>query len=266
MSNIVTLSSGLRLHYQSQGEGVPLLCLPGWAYSTEVFARNLPVLAQHYKVICIDPRSHGRSDVTTDGNDYGQHGKDLQEFISALNLTEFSLLGWSLGVYDIYAYLEQFGFEGVRAVVAVDESPRIVQQSDPDWSEGSQAEIDGLIELVDSDAYLGFFRDYMASGFVKPPEDELLDRFTKTASSLTPAVAAGLLKDAAGRDYTGVAAAAAQNVPVLNIVREDWSEAAQRWIGEHQPSASIQVLGNHLMLYEFADEFNNHVLNFLKDA
>lgn len=264
MSSTVTLPSGLRLHYQSWGEGVPLLCLPGWAYSTEIFARNLPALAQQYQVICIDPRSHGRSDVTAKGNDYGQHGKDLQAFINALNLKEFALLGWSLGVYDIYAYIDQFGLEGVKAVVAVDESPRIVRQSDQDWGEGPKEEIDGLIELVRSDAYLGFFRDYMASGFVKPPEDELLDRFTKIASSLTPEVAAGLLEDAAGRDYTGVAIKTAQNVPVLNIVREDWSEAAQRWISEHQPGTDTRILGNHLMLYEFADNFNSYVLSFLK--
>lgn len=263
MSKTITLTSGVKLNYEISGSGVALLCVPGWAYSTEVFARNLPELSKHYQVYSIDPRSHGQSDVCNDGNNYEQHGRDLKEFIQGLQLKEFILLGWSLGVYSIYSYLQQFGFEGVKALIAVDESPRIIKASDNDWGEGSAEEISGLIEVVRSDSYLDFFRDYMAEGFVQQPDDELLDRFTQLASSLTPEVAADLLQDATQHDFVDIATNVALQVPVLNILREDWATEARSWIEKHQPTAETKVLGRHLMLYELADEFNSCVLNFL---
>ena len=265
MPNTLTLPSGLQLNYECHGAGTALLCLPGWGYSTEIFARNLPALSQHYQTFSIDPRSHGRSDACVDGNDYGQHGRDIRAFIQALKLKEFVLLGWSLGVYGIYSYLEQFGFKGVKAIIAVDESPRIIQCTEQDWGEGSEAEVKELIAMVRS-GYSEFFREYMAGGFVKRPSDELLDNFTQIASSLTTDAAVNLVQDAAERDYTQIAIKAAQTVPVLNIVRTDWAQAAQRWIAEHQPESETQVLGNHLMLYEFAEEFNHHLLSFLKNS
>lgn len=263
MPNTIVLPSGLRLNYECHGTGTALLCMPGWGYSSELFARNLPVLSQHYQTFAIDPRSHGQSEVCVDGNDYGQHGRDLREFSQALELKEFILLGWSLGVYDLYSYLDQFGFEGVKAIIAVDESPRIIRRTEQDWGEGTKEEIEGLIEIIRS-GYAEFFREYMASGFVNQPDDELLDNFTQIASSLTTEAAVGLLQDAAQQDYTQIAIQAAEKVPMLNIVRKDWADAAQRWIGEHQPKSTTKVLGGHLMLYEFAEEFNSCVLNFLQ--
>lgn len=260
----LTLSSGLHVHVEKQGTGLPVICVPGWAYTTKVFANNLSVIGQQYLAISYDPRSHGSSSRTEEGNDYGQHGRDLADIIRALGLDEFVLLGWSLGVYDIYSYLDQFGFEGVRAVISVDQSPKIIKQSDTDWGEGSIEEIEGLIQLVNAD-YLNFFSEYMTSGFMEVPDPGVVSSFTNYAVSLTPAQAAGLLRDAADRDYCDLAMQVSERVPVLQMLRKDWSEAALNWIKKFQPKAETCVLGNHLMLYEYPKEFNTTVLNFLNN-
>jgi pimeloyl-ACP methyl ester carboxylesterase len=266
MSEQLALSSGLKVNYESVGSGMPVICIPGWGYSTRAFENNLERIAKHYRAIAIDPRSQGATEVTTEGNDYGRHGQDLKEFIDALEIKECVLLGWSLGLYAVYAYLDKYGMESVRAVVAVDESPRIIQRSEDDWGEGNEEEINGLIDMVGSGGYLDFWRDYTAAAFINKPDDALLDDFQKIASSLKPEVAAGLLRDAADRDYVDVAINMAQAIPTLNILREEWGPAATRWIMQHQPGSDIEVFGGHLMLYEFADRFNERVLDFLKDA
>ena len=263
-SQQIKLRSGLQIHYESAGEGLPVICIPGWGYSTKVFANNMDALAAQYHVIALDPRSHGDSEISTEGNDYGQHGEDLKEFMDALQIKECVFLAWSLGAYAMYAYINQYGTKSVRAAVMVDESPRIIKGSEDDWGEGNAEEIQGLIDTVASGGYLEFWREYMAAAFVTPPSDALLDKFVKGAASLTPDVAAGLLSDAAKRDYTDTAIAMARDIPTLNILREEWAPDARKWIAQYQPQSEIEVFGNHLMLYEFADRFNQRVLDFLQ--
>ncbi len=266
MKDYIEIDSNLQIYYESNGTGTAIICVPGWAYSLDIFEHNIDALSKDYRVISFDPRSHGNSSVTEKGNTYLQQGRDLHRLLSFLEIKECVLLGWSLGVYAIYSYLQEYGFGGVRAIIAVDESPKIIKQSEQDWGEGVQEEIDGLIGLVDSDAYLGFFRDYMAGGFIEKPSDELLDRFTQKASSLSPKMAAQLLTDSTKYNFEQLARDAAQNIPFLNIVRESWAENALRWIEKNQPTSKVLVLGEHLMLHEFAEEFSKSVINFLANS
>ena len=168
MKETIKLSNGASLYVEEHGKGPAVILIPGWTYTMEVFRRNIPALSEHYRTIAYDPRSHGRSPVTAGGNDYLQHGDDLCQLMGALNVREATLIGWSLGVYDVMAYLERFGFAAVKGLVLIDESPRIIQSTPGDWAEGSEDEITGLIGAVTSD-YLSFFRDYMAHGFVGEP-------------------------------------------------------------------------------------------------
>ena len=257
------LSDGTRLHLVQSGAGEPLVLIPGWACSVDVFDRNIPALAERYRVIAYDPRSQGRSDQVAEGNDYGQRGIDLAELLDALDMDRVVLLGWSLGVFDVLSYLDRYGFDRVRSLVLVDESPKIVKTAADDWGEGIAEEIAGLIATVNGPAYLPFFRNYMAAGFEGEAPDELLDRMTNTAAALPAARAAALLENATRHDFRAVSCRAVERLPVLQILRKDWSEAAIRWIRTNQPSARVEVLGGHLMLQEYPDAFNQAVLSFL---
>ena len=262
MKGNIELSNNVSLYVEEHGEGPSLILIPGWAYTMEVFRQNIPVLSKHYHTIAYDPRSHGRSPATATGNDYLQHGEDLCQLIAALNLSEVTLIGWSLGVYDILAYLERFGFDKVKGLVLIDESPTIIQSAPGDWGEGDKDEIEGLIGAVAAD-FLPFFREYTMSGFVGEAPAELVDRFTEYAATLSTEQAAGLLSDATSHDFRPIAQKAAQQVPVLQILREDWSGAAEKWIMANQPNAEVFVQGGHLMLLEFAEAVNQRLLSFL---
>ena len=253
-----------KLYYQTAGTGTAVVFIPGWAYTADLFEKNIPFFAKEFKVVAYDPRSHGRSDVTEQGNNYLQYGRDLNRLLKNLELENVILLGWSLGVTTAYSYFEQFGTDNVQAFISVDETPTIIKQTASDWGEGTEEEVQGLIQLVNSEAYLGFFRDYMAEGFEGDAPEELLNRFTKYAESLSPEMASHLLADAAQRDYSEIAKTVAEEMPMLQILRKDWSEEAIRWIKQNQPTAQTEVLGGHLMVHEFADEFNKIVLDFIK--
>ena len=63
-----------------------MVFVPGSTMSGEVFERQLAELGSSYRVITFDPRSHGRSTVTAEGNSFTQQGRDLVAFLDALSL------------------------------------------------------------------------------------------------------------------------------------------------------------------------------------
>ncbi|MEM6938414.1 MAG: alpha/beta hydrolase, partial [Pseudomonadota bacterium] len=205
---------------------------------------------------------HGRSSAASDGHNYRQHGDDLAEVLDLLGLHQVVLVGWSLGVYDALSYLQAHGNEGVLGLVLVDESPQIIRSDGNAWGEGTEEEVAGLIGLVRS-SFLGFFRDYMVSGFVEPPPSDVVERFVDAAKTLTATQAADLLKDATRYDFTEQLKSLDDVLPILHILREDWSVQATRWIEQNQPSANHFTLGNHLMLMEFPDQFSHRVTQFV---
>lgn len=54
---------GARLYYEVHGEGEPLLLHPGYGCTVEIYWKNAPELAKHFRVIVFDPRGAGRSSI-----------------------------------------------------------------------------------------------------------------------------------------------------------------------------------------------------------
>lgn len=105
----------------------------------------------------------------------------------------------------------------------------------------------------------------MAAGFEGEAPAALLDQMTETAAVLPPERAAALLEDAAGQDFSVLSRRVSRAIPVMQILRQDWADAASRWINSDRPSAHIEVLGGHLMILEYPEAFNRAVLSFLKE-
>ena len=111
-SDTVRLQNGLGVFYRESGNGsVPVVFVPGWTMSSEVFEQQLACFegSEDYRFISYDPRSHGFSSQTADGHDYLQHGEDLAQFIEALDLSGIVLAGWSFGTLATLAYVRQSG-------------------------------------------------------------------------------------------------------------------------------------------------------------
>ena len=91
----ITIEPGVEMYYEDQGQGSPILFVPGWTFTTEVFQHQLNHFSKSNRVVIIDPRSHGRSTVTLEGNDYVTHAADLAKVVESLDLNDFVLVGWS---------------------------------------------------------------------------------------------------------------------------------------------------------------------------
>lgn len=59
-----TTHDGVRLHWESQGEGSPLLLVMGASYSSRMWYAAIPALAERHRVIWFDNRGTGESQAT----------------------------------------------------------------------------------------------------------------------------------------------------------------------------------------------------------
>jgi pimeloyl-ACP methyl ester carboxylesterase len=58
----VTVADGVALEVLDQGAGTTVVLLPGFGTDVSAFARQVPALAEHYRVLALNPRGVGLSD------------------------------------------------------------------------------------------------------------------------------------------------------------------------------------------------------------
>jgi len=86
----------MQLHYQSLGQGKPLVLLHGLFGSSDNWGTIAKHFAQRYQVISVDLRNHGKSP-HSDSQTYAMMTEDLIDLCHSLNFSQIHLLGHSLG-------------------------------------------------------------------------------------------------------------------------------------------------------------------------
>jgi pimeloyl-ACP methyl ester carboxylesterase len=92
-------ANGLRIHYEEEGEGPPLVLLHGsTSVGTRDWGAQRPLFRQHFRLLMPDARGHGgtRWDATR-GWDRSALVDDLTAFLDALGLDRVRLMGLSMG-------------------------------------------------------------------------------------------------------------------------------------------------------------------------
>ncbi|MFC6639078.1 alpha/beta fold hydrolase [Sulfitobacter sp. JBTF-M27] len=93
-----TTSDGLNIYYEDEGDGLPILCLPGLTRTTADFEYVTPHLAGN-RVIKVDYRGRGQSDFDPKWENYSLQveGRDVMELLAHLGIPKAALLGTSRG-------------------------------------------------------------------------------------------------------------------------------------------------------------------------
>lgn len=90
---------GLRMHAAEAGEGEPLVLLHGWPQNWWEWRRLIPLLADRYRVICLDTRGSGWSDAPRAGYDKETMARDVIGAIDRLGLDRIRMIGHDVGGY-----------------------------------------------------------------------------------------------------------------------------------------------------------------------
>ena len=97
--------NGIRMHYVTAGEGVPLLLLHGTPKTNYYWAKLLPLLTPHFTVVAPDLRGFGYTDKppAEEGYDSLTNAKDMAELMTILGHETFHLHGEDRGAEFAYA-------------------------------------------------------------------------------------------------------------------------------------------------------------------
>jgi non-heme chloroperoxidase len=262
----VQVHDGTTLRFIDEGEGLPLVMLPGLSGSAVKFARQVEDLRADYRVIALDPRGHGESDAPETGYNFHTLARDLHDVLQSLELGDIALLGHSAACKIILTYWELYDTSHVKRLILSDDAPCCVADGAFSFDEAVQL----LAELESPDA-AAHTKD-LAAMFVSQEADTELRQFFYEQTLKMPRVAhAKLLRWALFGDWWD--AVTKVDVPTLSIggrsSRNPWQNMAR--IAEIIPGCELEIFeadegGSHAMYWENPAKYNSILRQFLSGA
>ena len=90
-------SRGIKLYYETYGQGKPLLLIHGNGGSIRDWRYQIPYFSQYYKVIAVDSRAQGKSIDNSDVLNYEMMTDDIAALLTHLKIDSAYVVGWSDG-------------------------------------------------------------------------------------------------------------------------------------------------------------------------
>jgi predicted alpha/beta-fold hydrolase len=90
-------ANGVKLYYETYGQGPPLLLLHGNGEDIGSFRNQIGAFAREYRVIAVDSRDQGQSAATRGKLTYDLLADDMRALLDSLRLPAAHIVGWSDG-------------------------------------------------------------------------------------------------------------------------------------------------------------------------
>jgi non-heme chloroperoxidase len=133
-------STPIELYFEDHGSGKPVVLIHGWPLSGASWEKQVAaLLATGHRVITYDRRGFGKSSQPATGYEYDTFAEDLHKLVTALDLHDFALVGFSMGGGEVARYIGRYGTERVsKAVFMAAVPPFLLKTSDnPNGVDGS---------------------------------------------------------------------------------------------------------------------------------
>jgi pimeloyl-ACP methyl ester carboxylesterase len=265
-SRMVQVAQGVSLRVIEAGKpgtGPALVFIPGWSTGADIWRRQIDALAKTHRVIAFDPRSEGESTKTTSGNTPEIRAQDLHTLLERFGVRRPVLIGWSQGVQDVAAYVEQYGTKDLAGIVLVDAAIS-------DGADGMAARSQETAEQFKMFAvYQSHQKEYLAGMMraiiSKPQSDGVIERLVSTGMKTPSDIGVGMLV----ADMFGVNRTAALKkiaCPTLIIASAKSDELARQQAGANQIShARFEKIEDaaHAVFVDQPDRFNELMASFV---
>lgn len=257
-----TTSDGVRLHYIEAGQGKKTIVLiPGWLMPAAVFEKQFESLSASYRVLALDPRSQGLSEVTKRSHAPKRRIQDIAEFLKAAQVKEFILAGWSLGVLESLDFVANYTPTGLRGLILIDNS---VGEGRPPAGRRSNF-TQTMKDPVKREQYM---RTFSQDIYRKPPPPMLAKAVLDSALQAAPEVAIQLLNQPYPRTYWSETLHK-QKIPVLYAIRpwlKEQGDALQKKRARGLITVEMFDKAGHALFVDEAESFNQAVLKFSQQA
>src|SRR5450759_716560 len=158
----IEVEPNVRLHITDAGEGKPIVLIPGWPLSDEMYEYQYnDLINKNFRVIGITLRGFGKSDKPYGAYDYNVHVADINKVLRKLDIKDAVLVGFSMGGAIAVRYVSEFkGAHVSKLVLAGAAAPIWTQRNDFPYNLPKKA-VDDLIKLNYQD------RPQLLSNFAK---------------------------------------------------------------------------------------------------
>ncbi|GAA0805286.1 alpha/beta hydrolase [Faecalicatena orotica] len=269
--NFFETSDGAILYYEDYGEGDPIFLLHGFCCSSQVFRNNIEGLKKKHRLILMDLRGHGASSKTLSGVTMPRMAQDVKDLIEYLQLSDVTLLGWSMGGQVALMYWRLFaGYGYVRRMGILDST--LYPFSDGEWNKHGNSNYnmdkanDRLIHMMED--HQADARAMVNGMLVGEVSDEDKAWIQHEIMKTPPYIAYSIYSDFLGRDFTDFIPAV--TVPMLfigsNSPAVKGEIAMDYYVSKCRTDYELVKIGEsgHFFFYFQPERFNQIVLEFIE--
>ena len=254
----ITTADGVALRLVSQGTGKPIVFIPGWTMTAEIWEAQMQAFAPFYRCVSFDPRGQGQSAKPAHGYDSRRRAADVHEILEQLDLRDAVLVGWSLGAIDVVNYLQRYGNDRIRGVVLVDNS---VDRNFALGHPGARLLKSLRDESVDTGALV---QNQVIAMFKSAIPEQRLQEIKALCAQTPDFVARESLAKATTGD--GLAAALGKAcVPALYAVTPRFAEEGHKLKEAMGPGLTLEIfeLAGHALFVDEPERFNRLLADFM---
>ena len=157
-------SADINIYYEDLGSGQPVVLIHGFPLNGHSWEKQTAALVDAgFRVIAYDRRGFGASSQPSKGYDYDTFAADLNELMTALDLRDAVLCGFSMGSGEVTRYLSTYGSERVSKAVLMGAIPPFLLKTDDNPEGVDQSVFDGIKEQIVADRpsfFKGFFDNF----------------------------------------------------------------------------------------------------------
>lgn len=144
------INQGIKIHYEVEGKGPPLVMLSGFPGSVEdMYDFNyVSTLKDDFKLILIDNRGHGKSDKPHDSEQYSikLFVEDIVAVLDDMVIEQCHVYGHSLGGWFIYGLAKYYPNKLLSIII----SDGVPGSGDPEWIRETLGTFDKFIHSIDT--------------------------------------------------------------------------------------------------------------------
>ncbi len=224
IQSIQSDNEAVQIYYEDLGKGKPVIFIHGWPLSGSMWEYQITQLTQYgLRCITYDRRGFGKSDYPMNGYDYNTLAGDLKELIDELELTDITLVGFSMGGGEIAKYFSLYDGAGVTQVVLISAVVPLMLQTDNNPDGVPQEVFDTMTKAMTADraTFLeGFNKDFYSVSITNiPVTDAYLNNSLNKAMTSSPIATLACAKAFSSTDFREDIKTI--NVPTLIIHGDD---------------------------------------------
>ena len=248
----VDVVDGTTLHYVTGGQGEPaIVFVHGWCSNATHFEAQLTAFSKTHRVLAVDRRGHGTSEVSEHGYNAQQHANDLTAVLDHEHISSAVIVGHAGGCPSVLQFATDAP-ERCEALVLLD--TRISPKADLRGSESDSPLAQMVFSIADDATFEKIYR-----GFISDRRPELADSVVADALRMPRRVAQA---DLASIAIDTVSLARSVRCPVLWLTAE---QADQELLSSivHDIRFHVVSESGHFVQLEVPDQVNAAIVSFL---